>query len=300
MAPSPSPRIAVVQSRSHADPADNLERAAARIRQAAAAGAELVCLQELFRTPYFCQVEDQERFDLAESIPGPSTRALAPLAAELEVVLVLPLFERRAPGLFHNSAAVIDADGALLGVYRKMHIPDDPLYYEKFYFAPGDLGFRRFDTRHGRVGVLICWDQWFPEAARLTAMAGADVIFYPTAIGWHPSEKAQYGAQQLQAWRTILRSHAVANGCHVVVANRVGHEAEPGGDGLQFWGHSMVIDPMGGVLAEAGEQDEALLVQSCDLAAAEEARRGWPFFRDRRVDAYGPLTRLWRDEEGQL
>jgi len=283
--------IGLVQMSMTADPAANLEKAIARVREAAAGGATLVCLPELFRTLYIGQREDHDLFNLAEPIPGPSTQALGKVARESKLVIVAPLFERRAPGLYHNTAAVIDADGELRGIYRKMHIPDDPAYYEKFYFTPGDLGFKAFDTAAGRVGTLVCWDQWYPEGARLTALQGATILCYPTAIGWHPAEKAQYGAQQLDAWRTIQRSHAIANGCYVAAVNRVGFErldgASPGGGGgLEFWGSSFVADPFGVVVAEAPADREAMLMAAVDLTRIEEVRRNWPFLRDRRIDAY--------------
>jgi N-carbamoylputrescine amidase len=271
------------------DPEANLDHAVEKIREAARKGAQIVCLQELFRSQYFCREEDARLFDLAESIPGPSTERLAPLAAELGVVIIASLFEKRATGLYHNTAAVIDADGNLLGIYRKMHIPDDPLYFEKFYFTPGDLGFRAFDTKFGRIAALVCWDQWFPEAARLAAMTGANVLFYPTAIGWHPAEKAQYGAAQHDAWRTIQRAHAIANGIYVAAVNRVGFEGPPD-RGLEFWGGSFVSDPFGRVLAEASHDREETLVVECDPKQMEEVRRNWPFLRDRRIDAYGGIT----------
>jgi N-carbamoylputrescine amidase len=269
-----------------------------RIREAAARGAQIVLLQELFNAPYFCKVTDAERFDLAEAIPGPTTKRMQELAKELGVVIVVPLFERRGPGVYHNSAAIVDADGALLGVYRKMHIPDDPLYHEKYYFTPGEIyqhdesrpptAFRVFRTRFATIGVLICWDQWYPEAARITALMGAEILLYPTAIGWHPREKAEWGAAQADAWRTIQRSHAIANGVYVAAANRVGHEPEPGTDGLEFFGHSFVSDPFGRIIADAGT-DPAILIAKCDPRVIEETRRNWPFFRDRRIDAYAPI-----------
>ena len=272
------------------------------VRDAAGRGAQVICLQELFDAPYFCKVSDAERFDLAEPIPGPTVARMQALARELEVAIVVPIFERRAAGVYHNSAAVVDADGSLLGVYRKMHIPDDPLYYEKYYFTPGELyqhgesadksGFRTFDTRFGRIGVLICWDQWYPEAARITALMGAQVLFYPTAIGWHPKEKAEWGAAQADAWRTIQRGHAIANGVYVAAANRVGFEAEPGTDGIEFFGHSFVCDPFGKVITEAGT-DAAILIAEVDPARIEYTRRNWPFLRDRRIDAYGPILNRW-------
>jgi N-carbamoylputrescine amidase len=282
-------RIGLVQMACGLDPEANLDHAVEKIREAARKGAQIVCLQELFRSQYFCREEDARLFDLAESIPGPSTERLAPLAAELGVVIIASLFEKRATGLYHNTAAVIDADGNLLGIYRKMHIPDDPLYFEKFYFTPGDLGFRAFDTKFGRIAALVCWDQWFPEAARLAAMTGANVLFYPTAIGWHPAEKAQYGAAQHDAWRTIQRAHAIANGIYVAAVNRVGFEGPPD-RGLEFWGGSFVSDPFGRVLAEASHDREETLVVECDPKQMEEVRRNWPFLRDRRIDAYGGIT----------
>lgn len=274
------------------DPKRNLTAAERMIRQAARAGAALVCLPELFRSLYFCQNEDHAQFELAEPIPGPTTRALGALARKLRVVLVGSVFERRAPGVYHNTAVVLDADGALAGIYRKMHIPDDPLYYEKFYFAPGDLGFRAVPTRVGRVGTLVCWDQWYPEAARLTALQGALVLVYPTAIGWHPREKAEFGREQLDAWRTIQRAHAIANGVYVAAVNRVGHEGPPGG-GLEFWGSSFLCDPFGKVLAEAPPDREEVLLAEVDPARQETVRRHWPFLRDRRVDAYAPIVQRW-------
>jgi N-carbamoylputrescine amidase len=286
--------LGLVQMRCEPEPKANLEKAASRIRQAAEAGAQVVSLQELFRSPYFCQVQDPQIFDLAESIPGPSTEALGRVARETGTVVVASLFERRAAGVYHNTAAVLDADGSLLGLYRKMHIPDDPLYYEKYYFTPGDLGFRAFSTRFGRIGVLVCWDQWFPEAARLTAMQGASVLLYPTAIGWHPREKAVYGTSQHQAWELSQRAHALANGVYVAAVNRVGHEG-PAEGGLEFWGASFVSDPFGTVLCRGSHEREEILVQRCDLRHLEEVRRNWPFLRDRRIDAYGDLTRRLSD-----
>lgn len=274
------------------DPAENLEKAVARIREAAGRGAQIVCLQELFRSQYFCREEDATRFELAEPIPGPSTEIIGRIARETGTVVVASLFERRAAGVYHNTAAVLNADGTLLGIYRKMHIPDDPLYYEKFYFTPGDLGFRSFETAFGRIGVLVCWDQWYPEAARLTAMQGAEVLFYPTAIGWHAREKEREGAAQLDAWRTVQRGHAIANGVYVAAVNRIGREG-PADNGLEFWGHSFVADPFGVVVAEAASDQEETLVVECDPARAEEVRRNWPFFRDRRIEAYGDLTSRW-------
>ena len=284
--------IGLVQRKCSTDPTANLEGTIEAIREAARRGAQIVCLEELFRSQYFCREENADLFDLAEPIPGPSTEALSKLARQLEVVIVASLFERRAAGLYHNTAAVLDADGALLGLYRKMHIPDDPLYYEKFYFTPGDLGFPNFDTRYGRIGVLVCWDQWYPEGARLSTLRGANILFYPTAIGWHPSEKAEFGAAQLDAWRTIQRSHAIANGIFVAAVNRVGFEGPPD-KGLEFWGSSFVSDPFGQLIAEASTNKEEILIAECDPRRMEEVRRNWPFLRDRRTDAYAPLLERW-------
>jgi N-carbamoylputrescine amidase len=263
------------------------------VREAAGRGAKLICLQELFASPYFCQVEDSALFDLAEPIPGPTSQAVSACAKELGVSIVVPLFEKRAPGVYHNSLIVVGPSGDSLGLYRKMHIPDDPQFYEKYYFTPGDLGFKTIETPEAKVGPLICWDQWYPEAARLTALRGAEILMYPTAIGWHPAEKAEYGAAQLSAWQTIQRSHAIANGVFVVSVNRVGHEG-PADGGLQFWGHSFVADPFGVVLAEAGEGEETLVVE-LDLSRQEWVRRNWPFYRDRRIDSYGELTSRFID-----
>jgi len=286
--------VGLVQMSMTADPQANLAKAIARVREAAGRGATLICLPELFRTLYIGQREDHDLFNLAEAVPGPSTDALGKIARELKVVIVASLFERRAPGLYHNTAAILDADGTVAGMYRKMHIPDDPSYYEKFYFTPGDLGFKAFDTAAGRIGTLVCWDQWYPEGARLTALQGAAILFYPTAIGWHPKEKAQYGPQQLDAWRTIQRSHAIANGCYVAAVNRVGFEQLDGqGAGLEFWGHSFLADPFGVVLAEAPADAEAILVAPLDLARLENVRRNWPFLRDRRVDAYAGIDQRY-------
>ena len=287
--------VALVQMRCDPDSDANLEKAIQRIRQAADAGAQIVCLPELFRAPYFCQRQDPALFDLAEPIPGPSTERLAQTAKATGTVVIASLFERRTAGTYHNTAAVLDADGSLLGVYRKMHIPDDPLYCEKYYFTPGDTGFRTFDTRFGRIGVLVCWDQWFPEGARLTALQGAQILFYPTAIGWHPREKVEFGAAQHQAWELIQRSHAVANGVYVAAVNRVGHEG-PAEGGLEFWGASFVSDPFGGLIRKASHQDEELVIARCDPDRMEEIRRNWPFLRDRRIDAYGDLSKRWLDE----
>jgi N-carbamoylputrescine amidase len=288
--------VGLVQMRSGPDAEENLSRAAAKIREAAARGAQIICLPELFRSPYFCREENADLFALAESIPGPTTEALAAVAREQNVVLIVSVFERRGAGVYHNSAAIIDADGSLAGRYRKMHIPEDPLYFEKFYFTPGDLGFPSFPTRFGRIGVQICWDQWYPEGARLTALQGANVLFYPTAIGWHPDEKAQYGEAQHDAWRTIQRAHAIANGVYVAVPNRVGFETgnirgnQAPGKGLEFWGGSFIADPFGQVIAEASHDKEEVLVAEVDLRRLEDVRRNWPFWRDRRVDAYAPIT----------
>jgi N-carbamoylputrescine amidase len=276
----------------------NLQKAAALVEDAAQRGAEIVCLPELFRTRYFCQREDVALFDLAETVPGPTTEALGKVAKARGVVIVAPLFERRAPGVYHNSAAVIDATGDVVGLYRKMHIPDDPAYYEKFYFTPGDLGFRAFNTHVGRVATLICWDQWFPEGARLAALEGSSILFYPTAIGWHPAEKEQYGAAQRDAWRTIQRSHAIANGVYVAAVNRVGLEnISAASAGLEFWGSTFICDPFGVVLAEASADREEILLAEVDLARIEDVRRNWPFLRDRRIDAYAGITNRWLDED---
>jgi N-carbamoylputrescine amidase len=286
--------IGLVQMRCGLDPKENLDKAAERVVDAAKQGAQIVCLQELFRSQYFCQKEDAATFDLAEAIPGPSTELLGKIAKDQGVVVIASLFERRAAGLYHNTAAILDADGSIRGLYRKMHIPDDPLYYEKYYFTPGDLGFRAHETKFGCIGTLVCWDQWYPEGARLTALRGADVLFYPTAIGWHPSEKQQYGAAQASAWQTIQRSHAIANGVYVAAVNRVGHEG-PADGGIEFWGGSFVADPFGVILKEGSRTDEEILVVECDRARVEEVRRNWPFLRDRRIDAYGPITNRFLD-----
>jgi N-carbamoylputrescine amidase len=289
-------KVGLVQMAMSPEPAKNLDRAVARVKEARRAGADVVCLPELFRSQYFCQREDASLFDLAEPVPGPTTEALGRAAKETGAVVVAPIFERRAPGLYHNSAAIIDADGQVRGLYRKMHIPDDPAFYEKFYFTPGDLGFRAFDTQAGRIGTLICWDQWYPEGARLTALQGAVILFYPTAIGWHPHEKEAFGAGQRDAWRTIQRSHAIANGVYVAAVNRVGHEKPvPGGAGLEFWGTSFLADPFGVVVAEASTDKEEIVVGEVDLARIEDVRRNWPFLRDRRIDAYAGLEKRYLD-----
>ena len=297
--------IGIVQDHADADVQSNVERAQRLIREAADRGAQIVCLKELFNSLYFCKSQQCDRFELAETIPGPTTDLIQATAQELGVVVIAPIFEREAAGIYRNSAAIIDADGSLLGVYRKMHIPDDPLYYEKYYFTPGDGhfdyhgeqagdagGFKVWQTRYATIGVLICWDQWFPEAARITALMGAQVLFYPTAIGWHPAEKDEWGRAQVNAWRTIQRSHAIANGVYVAAPNRVGHEDEPGTNGITFFGHSFVTDPFGRDIAEAGEGEE-ILIARCDPALIESTRRNWPFLRDRRVDAYGPILKRY-------
>jgi len=292
----PSFRVGLVQMAMSADPRENEEKAAARVEEAARLGAEVVCLPELYRSPYFCQREDPSCFDLAEDVPGPSSERFRALARKCGVAIVVPIFERRAPGVYHNSALLLDADGTLRGTYRKMHIPDDPAFYEKYYFTPGDLGFRAFDLAAGRVGTLICWDQWYPEGARITALQGAAILLYPTAIGWHPAEKARHGAAQRDAWRTIQRAHAIANGVYVGSVNRVGFEPGPEGQaGLEFWGSSFLCDPFGQVLAEGSTDREEILVGEVDLARIEEVRRGWPFLRDRRIDAYQDIEKRFID-----
>ncbi len=288
-------RVGLLQTRCDSNPATNLDRSLGLAEEAVRQGAQILCTAELHCSHYFCQTEDHRHFGLAEPVPGPTTAVWQEWAARRGVVVVASLFEERAPGLCHNTAVAIDADGALLGRYRKMHIPDDPAYYEKFYFAPGDLGFRAWSTRFGRIGILICWDQWYPEAARLTAMQGADILFYPTAIGWHPAEQADPGPRQLEAWEIIQRGHAIANGCFVAAVNRVGFEPSPPGDGLQFWGRSFVAGPMGEILARAGQTREEALVAEVDLAQVAATRQQWPFWRDRRVDAYGGVTARWGD-----
>ncbi len=283
--------VGLVQHRCGSDPEVNTLAMEKGVREAAARGAQIISTQELFRSQYFCQVEDHKYFSFAETIPGSGTEALCALARELDVVLIASLFERRAAGLYHNTAAIIDADGSLLGKYRKMHIPDDPLFYEKFYFTPGDLGFLSWQTKYAVIGVCVCWDQWYPEAARLTALRGAEILFYPTAIGWHPTEKKQQGHRQHSSWETIQRGHAVANGCYVAVANRVGHEAPDGGAGIEFWGQSFICDPSGEILQKGSVSEEEILVAEIDLNFVEVQRTHWPFFRDRRIDAYGDITR---------
>jgi N-carbamoylputrescine amidase len=297
--------VGIIQDSASDDTAATLSATIDRVREAAARGAQIVCLKELFNAPYFCKAQKCERFDIAEPIPGPTTDRMQSLAQELGIVLIVPLFERQARGVYRNSAAIIDADGSLLGVYRKMHIPDDPLYYEKYYFTPGESatddridsigqvarqasGFRVWKTRYANIGVLICWDQWYPEAARITSLLGADILFYPTAIGWHPAEKSEFGQAQVEAWRTMQRSHAIANGVFVASPNRVGHEDETGTDGIDFFGNSFIADPFGRILAEAGT-DPAILIANCDPKLIEETRRNWPFLRDRRIDAYAPI-----------
>ncbi len=277
---------------------NNIEKAGNRIKQAAKMGAQVICLPELFRSQYFCQREDVKYFELAETIPGPTTKTFSSLAKKHRIVLIVPVFERRASGLYHNSVAVIDADGSLAGVYRKMHIPDDPGYYEKFYFTPGDLGFQTFPTKYGRIGTLICWDQWYPEAARITSLLGASILFYPTAIGWHPAEKSTQGKSQRDAWQTIQRGHAIANGVYVAAVNRIGLE-KPSADaaGIEFWGTSFIADPQGVILAEASSDKEEILIAEINLKHQEDIRRNWPFLRDRRIDAYGDITNRFLDEE---
>ena len=288
-------KIALVQMQCSADPEKNFGRAIEFVRDAAKQGAEIVCLPELFRSQYFCQSEDHKYFELAEEVPGRSTSTLAEVARELGIVIVASLFERRSAGIYHNTAAIIDADGKFLGKYRKMHIPDDPLYHEKFYFTPGDLGFQAWDTQRGKIGVCVCWDQWYPEAARLTALRGAEIIFYPTAIGWHPREKKEFGVAQHSAWETIQRSHAIANGCYVAAANRVGHEKPAGGDGIEFWGQSFVCGPGGEIIAKGTVDREEIVTAEIDWSAVDRHRTHWPFLRDRRVDAYRGLEQRLLD-----
>ncbi len=287
--------LGLLQHACSADPAANLKKTLALTERAAKQGANIICTQELFRSQYFCQNEDHENFKLAEPIPGPSTQAFQKIAKKHGVVIVASLFEKRASGLYHNTAVIIDADGSLLGIYRKMHIPDDPLYYEKFYFTPGDTGFRAWNTKFGKIGVLICWDQWYPEGARLTAMQGAEILFYPTAIGWHPQEKAEYGVNQHGAWETIQRSHAVANGCYVAAINRIGVETPVGGPGIEFWGQSFVAGTSGQILAKASIDREEIMLVPIELDKVDVTRTHWPFLRDRRIDAYGDLTKRFSD-----
>ncbi len=285
-------RIGLIQMACGVDPNENLNKAVWRIREAAGRGAQVVCLQELFRTQYFCREENAALFALAEPIPGPTTGCLGALAKELGVAIVASLFERRAPGLYHNTAAILQPSGEIAGLYRKSHIPDDPLYFEKFYFTPGDLGYPCFDTPFGRVATLVCWDQWYPEPARVQALQGAVVLFYPTAIGWHPAEKAEHGAAQLDAWRTVQRAHAIANGVYVAAVNRVGFEG-PQDSGIEFWGSSFIADPFGQIVTEAPADREDILVAECDTSRIDEVRRNWPFLRDRRIDTYAPLLKRW-------
>lgn len=287
--------LGLLQHACTGDPKANLKKTLSLAEKAAKQGAKIICTQELFRSQYFCQSEDHDNFLLAESIPGPSTKAFQRIAKKHGVVIVASLFEKRASGLYHNTAVIIDADGSLLGIYRKMHIPDDPLFYEKFYFTPGDTGFRAWDTKYGRIGVLVCWDQWYPEGARLTALQGAEILFYPTAIGWHPSEKAEYGVNQHGAWETIQRSHAVANGCYVAAVNRVGLETPIGGDGIEFWGQSFVAGTSGQILQKASVDKEEILLVPIELGKVDVTRTHWPFLRDRRIDAYGDLTKRFID-----
>jgi N-carbamoylputrescine amidase len=310
MAKIPNKKIALIQMSCAPDTAANLDKAADRVREAARAGANVICLPELFRAQYFCQREEHALFDTAESIPGPSTERLSAIAKEEKVVVIASLFERRAPGLYHNTAAILESDGSIKGIYRKMHIPDDPLYYEKFYFTPGDLGFKSMKTTHGDIGTLVCWDQWYPEAARETALRGANTLFYPTAIGWHPSEKEEYGEVQYSAWQTMQRAHAISNGVYVGAVNRVGHEhgdvthdgvemRGPGDhtpqSGLEFWGGSFIADPFGRIVAQASHDKEEILIAEIDLKLQEDTRRNWPFLRDRRIDAYNGITSRFID-----
>jgi N-carbamoylputrescine amidase len=288
-------RVALVQMRCGPEPDANFAKAVEQIREAARQGAQIVCLPELFLSQYFCQVEDHANFALAEEIPGRSTSALGDVAREACVVIVASLFEKRAAGVYHNTAAIIDSDGKFLGKYRKMHIPDDPSFYEKFYFTPGDLGFKAWPTRQGKIGVCVCWDQWYPEAARLTALRGAEILFYPTAIGWHPSEKEKYGAAQYSAWETMQRSHAIANGCYVAAANRVGHEAPAGGAGIQFWGQSFIAAPSGEIMAKGSVDAEEIVIADIDWQKVDEHRTHWPFLRDRRIDAYSEIQHRLTD-----
>lgn len=286
-----SVRIGLLQTSCSPDPKENLKKTLAFAEKAAKQGAQIICTQELFASQYFCQIEDHKYFQLAESIPGPSTEAFQKIAKKYKAVIIASLFEKRAAGVYHNTAVIIDADGALLGKYRKMHIPDDPLFYEKFYFTPGDLGFKAWQTRYAKIGVCVCWDQWYPEAARLTALQGAEILFYPTAIGWHPKEKAEHGQNQHGAWELIQRSHAVANGCFVAATNRIGHEAPDGGEGLEFWGQSFISGTSGQILSKASVNKEEILLQDIELSKVDVTRTHWPFFRDRRIDAYGDITK---------
>jgi len=288
-------KVGLIQMRCSINREENIDRAEMKVREAAQKGAKIICLPEIFTTVYFCQVEDHKYFKLAEEIPGPTIARFARLAAEIDAAIVAPLFEKRASGLYHNTAGIIDADGSYLGKYRKMHIPDDPLFYEKFYFTPGDLGFRSWQTKYATIGALICWDQWYPEAARLTALRGAEILFYPTAIGWHPSEKGEHGARQHASWETIQRSHAIANGCYVAVPNRTGFEAPDGGDGIEFWGQSFVADPSGQVIAKASADQEEVLLAEIDLSLVDQQRIHWPFLRDRRIDAYEEINKRYID-----
>ena len=287
--------LGLLQARVLPKPEENLKKTLRMAEQAAKKGAQIICTQELFRSYYFCQEENYENFKLAETIPGPTTDAFQKLAKKHKVVVIASIFEKRAAGVYHNTAAVIDADGSLMGIYRKMHIPDDPLYYEKFYFTPGDLGFKAWQTKYAKIGTLICWDQWYPEGARITAMQGAQILFYPTAIGWHPSEKAEHGVNNHTSWEISQRAHAVANGCYVAAVNRVGHEAPAGGDGLEFWGQSFVSGTSGQIIARGSvDQDETMIVP-VDLSKVDVTRTHWPFLRDRRIDAYGDITRRYLD-----
>lgn len=286
--------IGLIQMSCTPDPDENLQRAISRIDEAISVSAKVICLPELFRTQYFCQSEDSAFFDLSESVPGPTTEALGTIAKRAGIIIIAPIFERRAPGIYHNSTVVIDSNGEVSGLYRKMHIPDDPAYYEKFYFTPGDLGFQTFDTSAGKIGTLICWDQWYPEAARLVSLNGASVIFYPTAIGWHPDEKEDFGHAQLDAWRTVQRGHAIANGVYIAAVNRVGHEIPAhGGAGIEFWGSSFICDPQGIILAQASVDREEILLAEVDMERIEDVRRNWPFLRDRRIDAYEGIDRRY-------
>ena len=288
--------VGLIQIALSKDPDENLKKAAAWIEKAAKKGAEVICLPELFRSQYFCQSEDIDNFELAEAIPGPTTRAIGKVAAKNKVAVIVPLFEKRAPGIYHNSAAVIDADGSYLGHYRKMHIPDDPSYYEKFYFTPGDLGFKSFNTKYGNIGTLICWDQWYPEGARLTALKGASVLFYPTAIGWHPHEKELHGKAQFESWQTVQRGHAVANGVYVAAVNRVGWEKQSADSpGIEFWGSSFIADPQGVIIAQASVEKEEIVIAEVNLSRIEYIRRNWPFLRDRRIDAYEGISKRFID-----